>query len=114
MILKREELNIREEKDNSGKDALTIFDLNTFDGWNKKVRMFSEVELAPGAAVDYHVHEGEFESYYILSGNGVYSDNGEEIPVSAGTVTFTPSGKGHGLLNTGNEKLTFIALIVVD
>ena len=113
MILRKDEIKSRDEKDMAGK-SFTIFDLNNFEGWNKKVRMFSTVELDPGSSVDYHVHTGEFESYFILTGNGIYNDNGTEVPVSAGTVTFTPSGEGHGLKNTGNEKLTFIALIVVD
>ncbi len=31
-----------------------------------------------------------------------------------GTVTYTPSGSGHGIKNTGSDMLTFIALIILD
>ena len=33
---------------------------------------------------------------------------------SAGDVTFTPDGKGHGLTNSGDEDLVFMALIILD
>jgi mannose-6-phosphate isomerase-like protein (cupin superfamily) len=34
--------------------------------------------------------------------------------VLPGTVTFTPSGESHGIKNTENEMLEFIALIIRD
>lgn len=74
--------------------------------------LYARATLIPGAAVDYHVHTGESETYYILSGRGEYNDNGTIKPVSAGEVTFTADGEGHGLRNTGSEDLVFIALIV--
>ena len=62
--------------------------------------------------MEFHVHEGESETYYFLSGEGLYSDNGTEISVSGGDVTFTPDGEGHGIKNTGPEDLHFMVLIV--
>lgn len=79
-----------------------------------KLRTFADITLEPGAAVSYHIHTGESESYYILSGSGLYNDNGQTTPVAAGDVTFTPNGTGHGLENTGSEPLRFIALIILD
>ena len=52
------------------------------------------------------------ETYYILSGNGVYVDNGEEIPAKEGDVFFCEDGDGHGLKNTGERDLVFVALIL--
>ena len=34
--------------------------------------------------------------------------------VKAGDVTFTPDGQGHGMTNTGDEDLVFMALIILD
>ena len=45
---------------------------------------------------------------------GDYNDNGTVRPVKAGDVTFTPDGKGHGLKNTGDTDLVFMALIIFD
>lgn len=80
----------------------------------KHTKFFSHVFLGVGDEVKYHEHHGEYEIYYLLTGEGVYSDNGEESIVKKGDVTFCANGKGHGLKNTGNETLEFIALIVVE
>ena len=34
-------------------------------------------------------------------------------PVKAGDITITPDGKGHGLTNTGDTDLVFMALIIL-
>ena len=42
------------------------------------------------------------------------NDNGVKRPVKAGDITITPDGKGHGLTNTGDTDLVFMALIIFD
>lgn len=81
---------------------------------NGKCRLYAEVTLEPGCGVGFHEHHGDSESYYILSGQGIYSDNGTLRMVKAGDHTFTPSGQGHALTNTGDDNLVFMALIVND
>lgn len=81
---------------------------------NGKCGLYAEVVIEPGCSLGYHEHHGESETYYILSGTGNYDDNGVPRPVKAGDVTFTPSGKGHGLANTGDDDLVFMALIILD
>jgi mannose-6-phosphate isomerase-like protein (cupin superfamily) len=80
----------------------------------KKVRMFAKATLEAGACVGYHVHHNESETYYILSGEGEYSDGKNIVKVFAGDVTFTPDGEGHAIKNIGREPLVFIALIVLE
>ncbi|MGN8631748.1 cupin domain-containing protein [Blautia sp. HCP3S3_G3] len=81
---------------------------------NGKCRLYAQVTLEPGCSLGYHEHHGESETYYILSGEGIYSDNGTLRMVKAGEKTFTPDGQGHALSNTGNENLVFMALIILD
>lgn len=81
---------------------------------NDKTRMFAEVTLPPGASIGFHEHRGESETYYFLAGTGTYDDNGEVRAVGPGDVTFTPSGKSHGVANAGTTDLVFIALILRD
>ncbi len=114
MIIKKEDIVKNERKNDLGKTALFMSDLAPFEGKNEKVRMFGFAELLPGEEIKYHTHEGESETYYILSGSGLYNDNGVESKLLPGSVTFTPSGSGHGLKNTGTENLNFIALILID
>ena len=65
---------------------------------NGKCKLYAQVTLEPGCSLGYHEH----------------SDNGTLRMVQAGDVTFTPDGKGHGLTNSGDEDLVFMALIILD
>ena len=82
------------------------------DEFADKGRLFNHNILKPGCGLGKHSHDGEFEVYYILKGEGLYNDNGNEVTVRAGDVTVCPSGEEHGILNTGREDLEFIALIL--
>ena len=76
-----------------------------------KNRLFNHVVLDEGDEVGWHIHNGDGEAYYILSGEGVYNDNGAETVVRAGDVTWTPDGEGHSLKASGGP-LELIALVV--
>lgn len=80
----------------------------------KHCRMFSQVTLKPGCELGHHEHHGETETYYILSGNGMYEDDGKAIPANPGDVFFCENGFGHGIKNNGREDLVFIALILKE
>ena len=114
MIRFREQLNDTTEKNERGETKLWLSNLAEFDIKNPKLRMFARARLKEGEEVAFHIHEGECEYYYIISGKGLYTDNGDKFDVTPGTVTFTPSGNGHGIKNTGKEMLEFIALIIRD
>ncbi|MBQ3557229.1 MAG: cupin domain-containing protein [Oscillospiraceae bacterium] len=114
MIKTPNQLTITTEDNARGEVKMHLHNLADFPGRNPKLRMFSNVKLKPGEEVEFHIHTGEFESYYIISGKGLYQDNDEFVEVEPGTVTFTPSGQGHGIKNIGDEILEFIALIVLD
>ena len=114
MIISKENIVKSERKNDTGSTSLFMSDLAGFEGKNEKVRMFGFAELLPGQEIKYHAHAGESETYYILSGHGLYNDNGKETEIFPGSVTFTPSGNSHGMKNTGDENLNFIALILTD
>lgn len=81
---------------------------------NGKCGLYAQVTIEPGCSLGYHEHHNESETYYILSGQGDYDDNGTVRPVKTGDVTFTPDNHGHGLKNTGDTDLVFMALIIFD
>ena len=110
----KNEQTITTEQNEQGIDKLLISNLTNFAGKNPKLRTFALAQLKPGEEVGFHIHEGECEYYYILSGKGVYNDNGTDIEAVPGLVTFTPAGTGHGIKNTGEEMLEFIALIILE
>ncbi len=79
-----------------------------------KGRIFGHSVLNKGCGVGWHLHEGDGEYYYILSGEGEYNDNGAVSTVSAGDVCFTADGEGHALKNHKDEPLEFIALVIYN
>ena len=78
-----------------------------------KCGLYARVTLHPGDVLGFHEHHGNNECYFILSGEGVYDDNGVKRTIRAGDSTWTPDGSGHGVDNSaGKEPIVFMALIV--
>lgn len=48
-----------------------------------KCKLFAIVTIQPGHELANHQHIGETETYYILSGKGIYDDDGTKIPAEA-------------------------------
>lgn len=88
--------------------------LNGPEEMSQKGRVFAHTTVHPGSEIGYHVHSGDSETYYILSGTGRYNDNGHETIVSAGDVTYTAPGEGHGIACVGEEPIEMIALILYE
>ncbi len=82
------------------------------DEFYGKGRLFSRNVILPGSSIGFHPHEKDMEAYYILSGEGIFNDNGVEHPVKAGDVAFTAVGQSHSLRNNGDKNLELIALIL--
>ena len=108
------ELKTQPKLNAEGKEKMLKTNLADFEGWNPTNRLYSLIQLKPGEEVEFHMHVGESESFFFLSGQGIYNDNGTNVDVTPGMITFTPSGEGHAIKNTGDDVMTFIALILVD
>ncbi len=67
-------------------------------------------EVSPIGCSPKHSHDWEHE-IFIHSGNGEVYNNGNWIPVSAGSIVFIPGNEEHQIRNTGNDKLVFACLI---
>ncbi len=113
MIKKKNEFapELRENmRDGNGTVKLTNF--VTSADLNEKGRLFGTIVLEPGCSIGYHVHAEDSELFYILKGKAKYNDNGTEVTVEAGDVTFTPAGTGHSIECVGDEAVELVALIV--
>jgi len=67
--------------------------------------------LIPGASIGWHCHDTSSETIFILSGKGKVIVEGGEEEVSAGVCHYCPKGTFHSLVNTGDEDLTFYAVV---
>ncbi len=116
MIIKAAEIHsIHEQAPENGKGMLRLDKIHEkISPKPEKLNMYAIANLEPGGEVGYHKHEGESESYYIISGKALYNDDGIETELSAGDATFTPNGHSHGIKNIGSDTLVFVALIIKD
>jgi len=95
-----------------GDGVVTIEHLLSAEELYEKGRLYARISLEPGCSIGYHVHEGEMESFYIISGVAEISDNGEIVTLNKGDSILTRSGEGHSVKSVGNEKLEMLALIL--
>lgn len=77
-------------------------------------RLYAHIVLEKDCGVGYHVHQGDGEIYYVLKGEAEYNDNGRTVTLTAGDVTHTAPGEGHGIVNRREEPVELIALILYD
>ena len=103
---------VKVEHVNGGAGFIMKEALITGEELGEHCKMFSRVTIKPGCELGHHEHHGETETYYVLSGSGMYDDNGKAVPIEAGDVTFCKDGDGHWVKNTGTEDLVFVALIL--
>lgn len=92
---------------------ITIDRLLNEEQMDGKIRLFGHVTIQPHEALASHEHHGETETYHIISGSGVYNDNGKECPANPGDTFFCADGCSHGISCTSEEPLVFMALIIL-
>ena len=49
--------------------------------------------------------------YFISAGTATYTENDVEYRVEKGDVLYCPDGSFHGILNSGEDMLSFVAVI---
>lgn len=69
--------------------------------------VFRKRALHPGAAIGYHRQDDD-EIYYILSGTGELTLDGNRSVVGPGTAILTRPGSSHGLRQVGSADLVII------
>ena len=68
---------------------------------------FKKRTLHPGSTIGYHLQKID-EVYYILSGTGEMTMNGNRFSVTTGDAILTRPGSSHGLKQTGNADLSLL------
>ena len=86
--------------------------LITAEQMGEHCTMFHKVTNPVGCELGYHEHHGNTESYYMLTGKGLYTDDDKQYEIETGDVVFCEEGHGHGLKNTGDIDITFVALVL--
>jgi mannose-6-phosphate isomerase-like protein (cupin superfamily) len=82
--------------------------------WKGVITLCNRLRLEPGSEIGLHAHVDDFELYYIIQGTGTVNDDGEIKPVGPGSLVYTADGAQHNLVNTGDEILELLAIVLKD
>jgi mannose-6-phosphate isomerase-like protein (cupin superfamily) len=66
------------------------------------------VDVEPGGEQRVHSHDPQ-QIYVIVAGRGRMRVGDEDREVGAGELVFIPSGAEHGIVNVGDERLTYVS-----
>jgi mannose-6-phosphate isomerase-like protein (cupin superfamily) len=99
------------EKMRGGTGPVEILHIFRQEELKGKARLFARMVIPPGSSIGYHVHEGEEEIFYILSGAGQVVEQGVSSRVGPGDAVLTGAG-GHSIENQGEAPLELLAAIL--
>ena len=66
------------------------------------------ITVAAGHRLSYQTHARRSEHWYVVSGTGLVTLDGADIPVDANSSIDVPVGAPHRIANTGDVPLVFI------
>lgn len=66
--------------------------------------------LPVGSSIGIHQHLDSVEQYYVISGCGVFHDNGEDKLIAAGQIGVMEPGAYHGIANTGETEMVVVSV----
>lgn len=84
----------------------------------KVVRVYSDDDqsvvvwnLEPGQENPPHVHPQNAHTLVVLHGQGAYvRADGSQAPIKGGDCIIVPRAEAHGIRNTGNARLSYLAV----
>lgn len=98
-----------------GKGEVKVIHILEKEEFRNKGRLFAHNILKPGSSIGMHPHNGDFEAYYVIKGEGTFYEEGEiKNPIKQGDLGLIEVGKSHSIENTGNTDLEFIALVLFE
>ena len=114
-MVRKETYEVRTKMGGTGIGEAYVYDIVKKEDLLGHGRMYAKVVLPPGSTIGWHQHVHETEPYYILSGEGDFTDNdGTVTKVHQGDICTIKVGDYHSIANNGTEDLVFIALIYND
>ena len=121
--------SIREGKKAINEVTIMIIDFNQIDpmtlpGMNNgtgtmSARMYNDdsyriipTAIHPGGSIGNHTQESGDDLNYIISGNGKAICDGIEEELKPGVMHICPKGLNHTIMNTGEEDLVILTIVV--
>ena len=108
----RKTTDVEREKPQGGEGTVLIKNIISKEEFCGKGRMFAHLVIPPGAFFGVHRHIGETEPFYIIKGEGEFTDDdGSVTKVSAGDCCIITEGQKHAIGNPFDADLELIAMI---
>lgn len=98
--------------------GITISGMNNGTGkMTAKMYADTECKLIPcsihaGGSIGLHIHKTSDDINYVISGMGKAICDGEEEQLNAGCCHICKKGSEHTIINTGNEDLVLLTVVV--
>ena len=98
--------------------SMTVLGMNNGTG-TMSARMYNDesyriipTSIHPGGSIGPHKQESGDDMNYIISGTGKALCDGIEEALSAGVMHICPKGSEYSIINTGNEDLVMLTIVV--
>ena len=99
-------------------ETMTIQGMNNGTG-TMSARMYNDdsyrivpTAIHPGGSIGTHMQESGDDINYIISGRGRAFCNGVEEALKPGVMHICPKGSEHSIINTGEEDLVMLTIVV--
>lgn len=115
-MIRRAEDMVKEIRDRmrGGSGQVTITRLLERGDYKGNSRLLAKITLNEGCSVGYHEHVDEEEIFYVIQGQGIFTDSsdGRETILRPGDAAVTLGGQSHAISNPGTEPLELVAVIL--
>ena len=69
------------------------------------------ITIKKGSSIGWHIHEGDQEIIYVISGKGICIEDDKEYELVPGFANYCAKGKNHSIKNIYDEDLELFAVI---
>jgi len=113
MIKRKEQMNHTARANMRGGNG-TIRGVTVFEQEElPKTRVYSVMTFQPGDSIGPHPHTGEGESYLILEGEAVVTEDGVDYLLHAGDAEYCSDGHVHAVANQSDRPMCLLAIVML-
>ena len=95
-----------------GPGSVTMQGFLTAEDTNGKLNFANIVTIEPGCGIGPHPHVTNAEIYWILEGELVYTEDGEEHILHPGDISYTADGHTHAIENRSDKTARMAAIVI--
>lgn len=75
------------------------------------VNTIVKIRIKKDCSIGWHIHENDQEVIYVISGQGICTEDDKKTELVKGMVNYCAKGKNHSIKNINEEDLVLFAVI---